>query len=135
MIDMPTWVVVLDRKHMSRCRKCEGVRRSITASRTEVTHTGQQEGCAVGSELAPEGGEEVDELEHADVVLPDKPVVLAGGHPEQDRHHDEAQLLQKRTLWNEAKMASWEHDRGAVAQQATDGTQFCLTPCMSAHDC
>ena len=42
----------------------------------EGGRTGKQEGGAVGAELAPEGGEEVQELEDADVLLLNEHVVL-----------------------------------------------------------
>ena len=84
--------------------------------------TGQQEGGAVGSELAPEGGEEVDELEHADVVLLHEPVVLAGRHPEQNRHHDEAQLLRVHTpTWSAIDTIAWQDNEHMKTRHMMQG--------------
>jgi len=101
--------------------------------------TSEQEGGAVRSKLAPEGREKVQELEHADVVLPDQPVVLAGGHPEQDRHHDEAQLLRGddgvKADVRVVKSSQFDQGRIRGKSEGVSSTSLCMIayPYPSAH--
>ena len=55
--------------------------------------TGQQEGGAVGAPLAPEGGEEVDELEHVDAAGCGQRVIPNGGDVKQHGHPEKAKQL------------------------------------------